>query len=139
MIRYLIAIALALSFGRSVQAASVFSIIGSNSTALAHPTGIGTRAGSFGWGIALTGTGFIDGTLTFAEAFVLPTNPGESQAFRASDIAELRFRHVESALTPHGIIFPGLLFTASLGQISSASGAVFNDGGGSFTLVNPFV
>ena len=129
----------ALLFAQSVQRASVFSTIGTNPLALAHPTGIGTRADSFYWGIASTGTGFLDGTMTFTETFALPTNTGDSAAFGASDIAEVKFRHVESALTPGGTIFPGFLFAATPGQISSASGAFFNNGGGSFTLVNPFV
>ncbi|MDA0239016.1 MAG: VPLPA-CTERM sorting domain-containing protein [Proteobacteria bacterium] len=127
-------------FVTPVQAASTFSIIGVNPTALAHPTGIGHRAASASWGISATGGGFLDGTLILNDAFALPTNPGDSAAFDVGDIASLSYRHGEAALPSSTLpIAGGFLFNALPGQISSASGTVLNNGGGLFTLINPVI
>lgn len=138
--RFLIAAIAALLFVTPVQASSTFSIIGGNPTALVHPTGIGYRAASGFWGISATGAGFLDGTLVLNDAFALPTNPGDSAAFDVGDIASLSYRHGEAALPGSTLpIGGGFLFNALPGQISSASGTVFNNGGGLFTLVDPVI
>lgn len=123
-----------------VQAASVFSVIGGNSTALAHPSGIGFRAASGSWGFSATGAGFLNGRITFNDAFLLPTNPGDSVAFGASDIENAFYHHGEQALPgPPGTIAGGFIFSASTSQIASASGLVVNEGGGAYRLINPLI
>lgn len=136
---FLAALVLGLTVGAKSSAGPVFSLIGLNPTTAPHPTGVGTRAASGSWGFSATGGGFLDGTLTFVDGFMLPGAPGGSVGFGVSDILGLSYRHQESAFIVPSPITPVFSFNANASQIVSASGSVVNNGGGIFTLFMPMV
>lgn len=133
--RFFIAAVFSTLFCQSVQAGPVFSLVGVSPLTAAHPTGIGNRTASGSWGISGTGGGFLDGTLTFADSFVLPGD-GEFIAFSAGDLDRLDYQHVESAFVGGSAPNPRFSFSADSAAIESASGFVRNLGGGVYDLTS---
>jgi hypothetical protein len=117
-----------------VASGPIFSIVSFNSGALQHPAdSTARRAASGFWGISATGGGFYDGTLVFADSFVLPAF-GATAAFTQSDLLSVSLNHTTSAFAGGGAIVPVFTAVASGAQIVSAAGTVVTLGSaGDFT------